>query len=126
GEQSIVADAVQTLGEYVGQKAPNELGGWQRHGLVAVRALDPVILPREGDAGLVGGDQPAIGDGDAVGVARQISEHGLRPTERLLGVDHPFGLAERREESSEGSRLGERGMITEEREASSLVGSEEL
>src|SRR5260370_15950871 len=34
GEQSIVADAVQTLGEHVHQKAPNELVGWQRHGLV--------------------------------------------------------------------------------------------
>jgi hypothetical protein len=28
--------------------------GWQGHGLVPVRALDPVILPLERDAGLVG------------------------------------------------------------------------
>jgi hypothetical protein len=31
----------------------------------------------EGDAVLVEGDEPAVGDGDAVGVARQISEHRL-------------------------------------------------
>ena len=37
--------------------------------LIAVRPLDPVILPLERDAGFVGCDQPAIGDGDAVGVA---------------------------------------------------------
>ena len=53
--------------------------GRQRHGLVAARPLDPVILPPEGDAGVVGRDQAAIGDGDAVGVARQIGEHGLGP-----------------------------------------------
>src|SRR6516165_8523621 len=59
GEQSIVADTVEALGQHVHQKAPNELVGWQRHGLVSARSLDPVIL----DAGLVDGDQPAVGDG---------------------------------------------------------------
>src|ERR1700720_2906170 len=54
GEQSIVADAVQALGQHVRQKAPNELVGWQCHGLIAIRPLDPVTLPRERDAGLVG------------------------------------------------------------------------
>ena len=81
-----MADAVQALGQYVRQKAANELVGWQGHGLVPVRTLDPVILPLERDAGLVGGDQPAIGDGDAVGVARQIREHGLRPAERRFSI----------------------------------------
>jgi hypothetical protein len=33
-----------------------------------------IILVTEGDAVLVEGDQAAVGDGDAVGVARQISE----------------------------------------------------
>src|SRR5260370_7421063 len=36
-----------------------------------------------------------------------------------------LGLAQRREEGSEGSRLGERGVVAEEREASGLVGSAE-
>src|SRR6266446_5609844 len=35
-------------------------------------------------------------------------------------------LAQRREEGSEGSRLGERGVVAEEGETSRLVGSEEL
>ena len=30
GEQSVMADAVQALGQYVRQKAANELVGWQR------------------------------------------------------------------------------------------------
>ena len=117
GEQSVVADAVQALGQHVRQEAANELVGWQRDGVIAARSLDPVILPLERDAGLVGSDQPAIGDGDAVGVARQVGEHGLRPGERLLGIDDPLDLAQRCEEGSEGSRLGQGGAVAEEREA---------
>jgi hypothetical protein len=67
------------------------------HGLVARAALRAVVLPAEGDAALVQGQQPAIGDGDAVGVAREIREHGRGPGERALGVDDPLALAQRRE-----------------------------
>jgi hypothetical protein len=37
-----------------------------------------------------------------MGVARQIGEHGLRTAKRLLRIDHPFGLAQRREEGKSG------------------------
>ena len=53
------------------------------------------------------------------------SPDGVRPGKRALGIDHPLGLAQRRQEGSEGSRLGERGAVAEEREASGLVGSAE-
>jgi len=33
-EQSVMADGVQALGQHVRQEAPNELVGWQRHGLI--------------------------------------------------------------------------------------------
>ena len=45
-----------------------------------------------GDTLLVEGDQAAVGDGNAVGVARQIGEHGLGPAERPLCVDDPLRL----------------------------------
>jgi hypothetical protein len=49
--------------------------------------------PRQPRPGVgVGCDQAVIGDGDAVGVTRQISEHGLRTAERALGIDDPFDL----------------------------------
>jgi hypothetical protein len=56
----------------------------QRHSLVSVAAFDPVVLPIEGDAILVECDQAAVGDGDAVGAARQIGQHGLGSTEGAL------------------------------------------
>ena len=69
-----------------------------------VLPLAAVVLPAEGDAALVHREQPAVGDGHAVRVARQVGQHRLRPGERPLGVDHPLALAQRREPGLEGLR----------------------
>ena len=108
GEQAIVADAMEALRQHVDQEAADELVGRQRHRLVSGGPFDPIILPLEGDALVVGRDQAAIGDGDAVGVARQIAQHLPGPAERLLGIDHPVDLAQRRQIGLEGSLVGER------------------
>jgi hypothetical protein len=65
------------------------VAGVERHGLEPVAAFDPIILPFEGDAGVVERDRAGIRDGDAAGGAGEIGEHGLRPGERPLGVDDP-------------------------------------
>src|SRR5262249_33425389 len=75
GEQAVMADAVQAFGQRVDEEAADELVGGERHTLVSIAALDAVVLPLEGDALLVEGDQSAVGDGDAMGVTRQISQH---------------------------------------------------
>ena len=90
--------------QHVDQEAANELADIERHRRVSAGAFDPVILDLERDAPLVDCDQAAVRDGDAVGVARQIGEHGLRARERALGVDEPALLAERGQERRE--RLG--------------------
>ena len=86
-----MADAVESRREDMDQEAADELAGCECHDLLAVAALGAIVLPSEGDAVAVAGDQPAVGDGDAVGIARQIGQHGLWPAERALGVDDPFG-----------------------------------
>ncbi len=86
---------MEALGQDVHQEAADELVGGQRHRLVSARSVDAVVLVSEGDPALVGFDEAVVGDGDAVGVARQIGEDGLGPAERLLGVDHPLGLTQR-------------------------------
>ena len=93
GEQAVVADAVEAVRQDVDQEAADELGGGERHDLLALAAFGTIVLPSEGDAVAVAGDQPAVGDGDAVGIARQIGQHRLWPAERALGIDHPFGSA---------------------------------
>ena len=56
--------------------------------MVLCRAsLGPVIPRIKSEAHVAGlaGDQPAVGDGGAVGVAREVGEHGVEPAERRLG-----------------------------------------
>ena len=45
GEQAVVADAVEAVGQDVDQEAADELVGGERHHLVAVAAFEPVVLP---------------------------------------------------------------------------------
>ena len=48
-----------------------------------------VIAPTERDGCVVGADQAAVGDGDAVGVAAEIGQDMLGRTEWWLGKDDP-------------------------------------
>src|SRR4029078_4527868 len=50
GEQAVVAAVVEDLGRPVDEGAGGELVGCERHSLVSVAALDPVILAFEDDA----------------------------------------------------------------------------
>src|SRR5216684_1050871 len=107
GEQAMVADAMESFGQHVDEEPADELAGVECHRRVAAGAFDPVVLDLERNAVLVDRDQAMVRDGDAVGVARQIGEHGLRTRERALGVDEPALLLERGEECREHLRVGE-------------------
>jgi hypothetical protein len=78
-----------------------------RHGLPTIRACDAIVLPAERDATIVGGDEASVRDGDAVRVAGQIAQHGLRSRERRLAVDDPFGVPDGAEEALEGAPVGQ-------------------
>ena len=84
---------MEAVGQYVNEEATDELVDGERHQLGALAFLRPIVLPLEGHAGIVERDEPAVGDGDTVGVARQVSQHRLGPAEGPLGIDDPFGLA---------------------------------
>ena len=84
GEQAVVADAVEAVRQDVAQEAPDELAGGECHDLLALVTIGAIVLPSEGDTGAVAGDQPAVGDGDAVSIARQLGQHGLRGAEVRL------------------------------------------
>ena len=93
GKQAVMANAVEALRQDVDQESADELGGGECHDLLAITTFSAIVLPSEGHAVAVAGNQPAVGDGDTMGIARQIGQHGLWPAERTLGVDHPFGSA---------------------------------
>ena len=60
-----------------------------------------IIFPLEGDLAVLQGQQPAIGDGHAMGVAAEILQHVLRSAKGGLGVDHPFLVFEGLQVASE-------------------------
>jgi len=86
GEQAVVTDAMKPAGQDVDQEAADELVGVERHQLVVSIDLGPVILPLEGHALAVEGDEPAVGNGDPVGVARHVGEHSIGSAEGALGI----------------------------------------
>ena len=112
-----MADAVKATRQHMQEKAADEFGGVERHGLEAVAAIDAIVLPFEGDALLVERNEPGVGYRDAVGVAGEVGEHGLRSGEGSLGVDEPVGAAQRRERGVEGAFLGEGREVSEKGEA---------
>jgi hypothetical protein len=54
--------------------------------LLAIAPLDLIVFPVEGGGAVSERDQPAVGDGDAMRIACQISHNGLGPAEGPLGV----------------------------------------
>lgn len=53
-QEAIVSDAVETAGQDMQEKAPDELARCQAHGFVSVAALEAVVLAFEGDGVPVG------------------------------------------------------------------------
>ena len=88
GEQSVVSDLDELVGQHVEQKSADELVGGEGAGLVAAGA--------EGDAVVGDAQQPRGGDGDAVGVAAEVAHDVLGAAEGALGVDDPVGSVWRR------------------------------
>ena len=84
GEQAVVADAVEALGQDVDEEAADELFCCEPHHFVAIGAFEPIVLVFEADTVVVERDQPAVGDGDAVGVAGQISNTASGPAKGRL------------------------------------------
>src|SRR6516165_10985071 len=108
------------------EEAADELICCERHDFVARSAVATIILVTEGDAVLVERNQSPIGDGNTVGVARQIGKNCLGSAERALRVNIPFSPAQRREIARESFAFGEMGILVEELQLAGLMRCEEL
>src|SRR6202049_3855487 len=109
-----MADAVEATWQDMEQEAADELVRCERHHALPLRTIAAVVLVAEGDAGLVVCNQTPVGDGDPVGVAREIGEHSLGAGERWLGIDHPALLPDPSEMTQEQAVIGETGPGAEE------------
>lgn len=68
-----------------------------------------IIFPAEGNMVVSDLGQPVVRDGDAVGVAAQITEHMVGPAKGRFGVDDPVGGAEPVDKRGEGLWIRETG-----------------
>jgi hypothetical protein len=99
GEEAVVADADEALGQHVEQEAADELGKGEGQ---SSRPTAAVVLEAEGDGGARDVQQTGVRDGDAVGVAGEVLEDVLGTVEGWLGVDDPLGAAGVAQELLEG------------------------
>ena len=102
------------------QEAAKELIDWQSHEplLVAVRG----IAPSEGDVAIGEGNQPAVGDGDAMSIGAKITQHMFRSAEGPLGIDDPVVAEQYSQPCAEGVWLGKRQQAGVELELTSMEG----
>jgi len=114
GEEAVVTDAVEAVGQDMEEKAAGELAWGKPHD--AASAAAAIVLVGERHLIVVDGDEPRIGDRGAMGVAREIGQDAFGAAEGRLGVDDEGAVAKRAQALGESGRLGERGEIAEETE----------
>ena len=92
GEQAVVSDSHEALGQDVEEEAVQELHCIEGHD--ALLAAVGVIPPEEGDLLSVEGQEAMVGYGHAVGVATEIAQDMGGAAEGRLGVNEPLLLAQ--------------------------------
>lgn len=104
-EDAEIANPDKTLRQDVQQKTPEEFlrVEGERADLIAVA----IILPAKRHRVVRDGDEPVIGDRDAVRVPREIVQHVGGTAKRRLRVDHPVLAIQRSQKRAKGDRRGE-------------------
>jgi hypothetical protein len=110
-----VSNARKTLGQHVLQKPAEELGAGESHGalLVVIR----IILPAEPDLRIGDGENPMVGDGDAMRIASQVLQNVVWTAKRRLRIHDPILLKQGSQEPAEVAFIRQRQTLTEERES---------
>ena len=119
-EQTVMADAMESIGKNMEEEAAHELTHGELHNFALVVAILTVVLPAKTDVLVREFEQAAVADGDSVRVAREISQDLLRTCERTLGENHPILRAQGSEVGLECRPIVERDEIGEELQLASI------
>ena len=82
GKQAEVADADEAFWQHVKEETAQELPCGQLHG--ALLSAVSIVFPAEGDVLTIEGDEPVVGDSDAMGVTAEITQYLLGPPMAFL------------------------------------------
>ena len=113
GQPAKVANPWEALGQDMLGKATQEL--LNRKSQSTRLVMMGIVLPAEGHLGRSDREQAMVGNGDAMGVAREIMQDVFGSTKGWLGVDDPVLLKQGTQERLEGVRVGERLTVSVER-----------
>ena len=105
GQEAEVPQPVEPVGRDVEHQPPQELDGIQGQGAQAVAM--GIVFVAEGDLAVFQGDEPVVGDGDAMSVPGEVLEDVLGVCQGLFGVDDPLLVTQGGKEAPPGRGLGE-------------------
>ena len=81
------------------QKPAEELGAGESHGALLV--VIGIIPPTETNLRVRDGDNPMVGDGNAMGITSQVLQDVVWPAKRCLRIDDPILLEQSAQEPTE-------------------------
>jgi hypothetical protein len=113
-KEPVVTNAMEATRQYVKEKAAYEFRDLDSHDFALMNAVFPIVFPTEANVGLVEIEQATVGDRDAMGVAREISQDLLGTSEGLFGIDDPRGCAQGRESGGKPLRVIETNKVGKE------------
>ena len=88
GEKPEMTNANKARRQQMKQKSPQKLVHSQSH--QALFVVVHGVSPTKRDLATSQGDQPMVGNGDAVSVVAEITERVLRASKRRLRINHPI------------------------------------
>jgi hypothetical protein len=91
--EPVIASAVESTGENMEEKSPDELLGRESHDLLLI--VNAVVPPVELDLPILDVQQSMVGNCDPVGVEAHAVHHLLSSGEGRFGVDDPLHVAQR-------------------------------
>jgi|SRR5687768_2677957 len=87
GQKAKVTDAHEAIGQNVKQEAADEFLGIKDDGLFSIPIFSISIT--QGDQALLDVEDAIVGESDAMGVAAEVIENGVRRAEGLFRIDDP-------------------------------------
>jgi hypothetical protein len=104
-QEATVAHPVEPVWRHVEHQPPQELDGIQGQGAQAVAM--GIVFVAEGHLAVFQGDEPMVGDGDAMGIPGEVLEDVLGVCHGLFGVHDPLLVTQGGIEVPPGRGLGE-------------------
>jgi hypothetical protein len=117
------ANANEALGQDVPQEPPQEFVSRESHLPLAVPM--GIVFPAEGDLTVLEGEQAMVGDGNTMGVTRQVVKDVFRPAEGWFGVNDPVLTKQGAKQSTELLGILEDFWVSVESECALKEGSAE-